>query len=170
MQSWGIVQVFPSLWCWVWLVLSVESVGLPSVMMWGDHGEVWCCGLSKVWNSGEGCDIHILWLVMLESANYRVLGVNTPRQQVPPRVRYGTACLLIRDVVGSLSCSHEWEINVVTRLGSHSARGAVVLHTILGNLSIALVPRTTLAKPGIRPIVNLCNSMYWSLGHTPKEV
>jgi hypothetical protein len=29
---------------------------------------------------------------------------------VPPRVRYGTACLLIRDDVGSVSCSDEWEV------------------------------------------------------------
>jgi hypothetical protein len=29
-------------------MLSVESVGLPSVVMWGDCGEVRCCGLSKV--------------------------------------------------------------------------------------------------------------------------
>jgi hypothetical protein len=45
---------------------------------------------------------------------------------VPPHVRYGTACLLIRDVVGSVSCPNEWEIGVVTRPGSHGARGAVV--------------------------------------------
>jgi hypothetical protein len=46
---------------------------------------------------------------------------------VPPRVRYGMACLLIRDAVGSMSCSDEWEIGVVTRLGSHGARGFMVL-------------------------------------------
>jgi hypothetical protein len=68
---------------------------------------------------------------------------------VPPRVQYGTTCLLIRDVVGSVSCSDEWEIGVVTRLGSHGVRGVVVLHTTPGILSIAMVPRTTLAKPGI---------------------
>jgi hypothetical protein len=45
---------------------------------------------------------------------------------VPPRVRFGTACLLIRDVVGSVPCSDEWEIGVVTHLGSHGARGVVV--------------------------------------------
>jgi hypothetical protein len=45
---------------------------------------------------------------------------------VPPHVRYGMACLLIRDVVGSVSCLNEWEIDVVTRPGSHGARGAVV--------------------------------------------
>jgi hypothetical protein len=35
-------------------------------------------------------------------------------------------CLLIWDDVGSVPCSDEWEIGVVTRLGSHGARGAVV--------------------------------------------
>jgi hypothetical protein len=48
-------------------VLSVESVGLPSVGMLGDHGEIRCCVLSKVWNSGAGCDLHGLWLVMIKS-------------------------------------------------------------------------------------------------------
>jgi hypothetical protein len=45
---------------------------------------------------------------------------------VPPRVRYGTACLLIREAVESVPCSDEWEIGVVTCLGSHGARGVVV--------------------------------------------
>jgi hypothetical protein len=85
---------------------------------------------------------------MLKSAKDQVLGVDTPGQQVLPRVRYGTVCLLIRDDVGNVSCSDEWEIGVVTHLGSHSARGAMVPHTP-GNLSIAMVPRTTLAKPDI---------------------
>jgi hypothetical protein len=47
---------------------------------------------------------------MLESAKDRILGVDTSRQHVPPRVRYGTACLLIKDVVGSVPCSDEWEV------------------------------------------------------------
>jgi hypothetical protein len=84
---------------------------------------------------------------MLKSAKGRVLGVDTPGQQVPPCVRYGIACLLIRDVVGSVPCSDEWEIGVVTRPGSHGARGDVVPHTTLGNLSIATVPHTTYSKP-----------------------
>jgi hypothetical protein len=46
---------------------------------------------------------------------------------VPPRVWYGTTCLLIRDDVGSVPCSDEWEIGVVTRSGSHGARGVMVL-------------------------------------------
>jgi hypothetical protein len=36
--------------------------------------------LSKVWNGGEGWDLHALWFVMLESAKDRVIGVDTPGQ------------------------------------------------------------------------------------------
>jgi hypothetical protein len=68
----------------------------------------------------------VMWFVMLESMKDRVRGVNTPGQQLSPRVRYGTACLLIRDAVGSVSCSNEWEFGVVTRPGSHGAREAMV--------------------------------------------
>jgi hypothetical protein len=68
----------------------------------------------------------VMSFVMLESAMYRVLGVDPPGQQVPPCVRYGTTCLLIRDDMGSVPCSDEWEIGIVTRLGSHGARGVVV--------------------------------------------
>jgi hypothetical protein len=96
---------------------------------------------------------------MLKSAKDRVLGVDTLGQQMSPRVWYRIACLLIRDVVRSVPCSDKWEIGVVTRLGSHGVRGAVVPHTTPGNLSIAMVPRTTLDRPDIRPIVNLCNGM-----------
>jgi hypothetical protein len=49
----------------------------------------------------------VMWFVMLESTKDRVIGVDTPGQQVPPHVRYGTACPLIRDVVGSVPCSNE---------------------------------------------------------------
>jgi hypothetical protein len=68
---------------------------------------------------------------------------------VPPRVRYGTTCLLIRDAVGSVPCSNECEIGVVTHLGSHGARGTMVPCTTSGKLSIGMVPHTTLAKPAI---------------------
>jgi hypothetical protein len=115
--------------------------------------------LSKVWNGGEGCDLQSSWLVMLESAKDRLLGVDTPRQLVPPLVRYKPACLLIRDDMGSVPCTDVWEIGIVTRLGSHGARGAVVPRTTLRNLSIAMLRRTTLAEHGIRPIVNLCNDV-----------
>jgi hypothetical protein len=68
---------------------------------------------------------------------------------VSPRVRYGMTCLLIRDAVGSVSYSDDREIEIVTRLGSHGERGAVVSRTTPGNLSITMVPHTILAKPGI---------------------
>jgi hypothetical protein len=49
----------------------------------------------------------VMWLVMLESAKDRVIGVDTLGQQVLPRLRYGMTCLLIRDAVGSVPCSDE---------------------------------------------------------------
>jgi hypothetical protein len=49
----------------------------------------------------------VRWYVMLESAKDRVIRVDTPGQQVSPRVRYGTDYLLIRDDVGSVPCSDE---------------------------------------------------------------
>jgi hypothetical protein len=68
----------------------------------------------------------VMWFVMLKSAKDRVIGVDTPGQHVPPCVRYGTTFLLIRDAVGSVPCSDEWEISVVTHPGSLDARGVVV--------------------------------------------
>jgi hypothetical protein len=69
---------------------------------------------------------HVMWFVILESAKNRVIGVDTTGQQVPPRVRYETAYLLIMDDVRSVSCSDEWEFGIVTRPDSHGARGVVV--------------------------------------------
>jgi hypothetical protein len=50
----------------------------------------------------------VMWFVMLEYAKDRIFGVDTPGQLVPPCVRYGTACLLIRYAIGCVSCSVEW--------------------------------------------------------------
>jgi hypothetical protein len=69
---------------------------------------------------------HVMWFVVLESAKDRVIGVDTPEQQVPPHVRCGMACLLIRDAAGSVPCSDEWEIDVITHLGSDGTRVVVV--------------------------------------------
>jgi hypothetical protein len=69
----------------------------------------------------------VMWFVMLESAKNRVIGVDTLGQQVLPRVQYGMTCLLIRDAVETVPCLDEWEIDLVTRLGSHGVRGVVVL-------------------------------------------
>jgi hypothetical protein len=54
----------------------------------------------------ETVRIHqVMWFVMLEYAKDQVIGVDTSGQQVLSRVRYETICLLIRDIVGSVSCS-----------------------------------------------------------------
>jgi hypothetical protein len=50
-----------------------------------------------------------MWLDFLESDKDRILGVDTPEQLVMPSVWYGVTCLLIRDAVGSVSCSVVWE-------------------------------------------------------------
>jgi hypothetical protein len=49
----------------------------------------------------------MMWFVMLGSAKNRVIGVDTSGQQVPPRVRYETTCLLIRGTVKSVPCSDD---------------------------------------------------------------
>jgi hypothetical protein len=86
-----VLQVFPS-----FVMLSLACVfvrgGLPSVEMWFDPGEDRWCGLSKVGMVETVGLRQETWLVMLESAKDRVLGVDTLGQHVPPRVRYGTAC------------------------------------------------------------------------------
>jgi hypothetical protein len=75
----------------------------------------------------ETIGIHqVMWFVMLESGKDRVIGVDTLGQQVQPRVRYGTACLLIKGAVKIVPCSDEWEFGIVTQPDSHGARGPVV--------------------------------------------
>jgi hypothetical protein len=54
---------------------------------------------------------------------------------VPPRVWYGTACLLIRDASGSVSDLVERRGTVTTSWNLHGARGAIAM----GNLSNAMV-------------------------------
>jgi hypothetical protein len=85
--------------------VSIESVGLPSVMMWGDRGEIWYCYLSKIGMVETVGFCQLMWFVMLETAKDQVLGVDTPGQQVPPHVWYGIAYLLIRDAIRCESCS-----------------------------------------------------------------
>ena len=69
-----------------------------------------------------------MWL--LESAKDRILGVDTPEQHVPPRVRNGTTCLLIRDAIGSVSCSVAWGRALCLAWDPHGARGACVGETL----------------------------------------
>jgi hypothetical protein len=75
----------------------------------------------------ETVGVHqVMLFIMLKFAKDRVIGVDTLGQQVPPHVRYEMACLLIRDAMGSVPCSDEWEFGVVSRPDSHGARGVVV--------------------------------------------
>jgi hypothetical protein len=107
MQSWVLYKSFHPLWCWVWLVSLWARVSHPSrcdLTMVTNR----CYGLSKVGMVEMIGFRHVMWLVMLESAKDRILGVDTPGQHVPPRVWYGTACLLIRYAIGCVSCSVEW--------------------------------------------------------------
>jgi hypothetical protein len=90
----------------------------------------------------------VMWLVMLESSKDLILVVDALGQHVSPRVQYETTCLLIRDIVGSVFLG--WvESGMVIHPSLHGARGTVVQHTTLENFSIAMVPRTTLAKTDI---------------------
>jgi hypothetical protein len=52
---------------------------------------------------------------------------------VPPRVRYGTTCLLIRDAVESVPSSDEWEFGYGI---AYYLSNAMVLHTTLAKLGI----------------------------------
>jgi hypothetical protein len=44
------------------------------------------------------------WHVVVESAKDRILRVHTLGQHVPPHVRYGMTCWIIRKALVSLSC------------------------------------------------------------------
>jgi hypothetical protein len=102
-----VVQVVPS-----YVMLSLACIfvrgGLPSIKMWFDHGEDRCYGLSKGGLVEMVGFRQVMWLVMLEFAKDRILGVDPPGQHVPPWVRYGMACLLISYAIGCVSCSVEW--------------------------------------------------------------
>jgi hypothetical protein len=72
----SVVQIFPS-----FVMLSLTCVfvrdGLSSVEMWFDCGEDRCCGLNKVGmvETVEFCQVMLF--VMLESAKYWILRVDT---------------------------------------------------------------------------------------------
>jgi hypothetical protein len=71
----SVVQVFPS-----FVMLSLACVfvrdGLPCIEMWFDRGEDWCCGLNKVGMVETVGFRQVMWLVMLEYAKDRILGVD----------------------------------------------------------------------------------------------
>jgi hypothetical protein len=71
-----------------------------------------------------------MWLVLLKSAKDRILGVDTPKQPVPPRVRYVMTCLIIEDAIGGVSCWVAWGRALCLAWNPHGARGGCVGETI----------------------------------------
>jgi hypothetical protein len=67
-----------------------------------------------------------MWLVLLRYAKDRFLGVDPLEQLVSPRVWFWTTYLLIRDVIGSLSCLEAWGMVLCLACEPHGARGAYV--------------------------------------------
>jgi hypothetical protein len=173
----SVVQVFPSS---VMLSLAYVFVrdGLSSVEMWFNHGEDRCCGLSKDGRVETVGFRQVMWFIMLESAKDRILEVDTPGQYVAPRVRYETVCPLIRYVMSCVSCSVGWRwllslwsvfvIFFVNCLNHMVQKGPL----FVGNLSTASGDCLSgnRRKAWHTPIVDLCNGMCQSLGHTPIEV
>jgi hypothetical protein len=131
--------------------------GLPSVKMWFGPGKDRCCGLSKV-GMVETVGFHqVMWLVMLESAKDRILGVDPPGQHVPPCVQYGMTCLLIMYVVGCVSRSVEsgWLLSVwpvcVNCLNNMVQKGPLCV----GNLST--VSRATVCGKPYQSMTHSCS-------------
>jgi hypothetical protein len=148
----------------------VRVFGLPSLVMWDDHGEDRCCGLSKVGMMETVGFCQEMWLVMLESVKDRILGVDTPGQHVPPRVQYGTACWLIWKALVSMSC---WKCGTGMAIPTRpqGARGAMrvfcctqegeTLAIVKGAWGYSVVPNKgkPMAKQDIRAGVNLRKGM-----------
>jgi hypothetical protein len=91
--------------------------------------------LRKVWYGGEGCDLHGLWLDLLESTKDMLLGVDPLGQPMPPSVWYGATCLLIRNTLGSVFDLVRLRGTANNPLIPPGARGAIAM----GNLSNAMV-------------------------------
>jgi hypothetical protein len=167
----SIVQVFHPLWCWVGLCLG-ESVVVfhPSIcelpvwgsMLWFEQWLEWWRWLIPSWH------------VVLESSKNLILGVDTPREHVAPRVQYGMACLLSRNIIGSVSCSVEWGMAsyfmtyFVNRLFHMVEEGMFVREIIA--LQAGTVCSGNHNKAWHTSVVVIYNGVSWSLGHTPKEV
>jgi hypothetical protein len=129
--------VFHPSWCEV-TVVRFDAV------VWARFGMVETVGIREV-----------IWLVMLEFAKDRVIGVDTPGQQVSLRVWYGTTCLLIREVMGSvpLGWVRIWRSYSPRLTWCKRGCGTATNQETLASYGTA----TTLVKPVIRHIVKLCN-------------
>jgi hypothetical protein len=160
------VQVFPS-----FVMLSLACVfvrdGLPSIKTWFDRGEDRCCGLSKVGMVEMVGFRQVMWSVMLESAKDWILGVSTLGQHVPPCVRYGTTCLLIRYAIGCVSCSVDWRwhhtlwsyfVTCFVNYLNHVVQEETFVWETL-ELQVGTVCSGNRSKAWHTPVVDVCNSM-----------
>jgi hypothetical protein len=140
----SVIQVFLS-----FVILSLACIfvsdGLPSIEIWFDHGEDRCRGLNKVGMVETVGFRQVMWLVMLESAKDRILGVDTSGEQVLPHVRYGTTYLLIRD--GSLLCDQSLWDSLWIAWTTWCKRGRFVRETLA--LQAGTICRETIAKHDI---------------------
>jgi hypothetical protein len=118
------------IWVYTWLVvLSHAVLSVVQVFYLYDIKFGLCLSVRDVVSHPSRCDLTVwgsmlwfeqwlerwIWLipswhVVLEYAKNRILGVDNPGQNVPPRVWYGAACLLNRNTIGSVSCLEEWEL------------------------------------------------------------
>jgi hypothetical protein len=141
MLSWLVlvlrVLIFHPLWCEV-TVVRIDAV------VWARFGMVEMVRIRQV-----------MWIVMVEYAMDWILGVDTPGQQVPPRVRYGMTCWLIRKALVSLSC---WMSGTGMAIPTRpqGARGA---------WGYSVVPNKgkPMTKQDIWSRVNLCKGMIWGI-------
>jgi hypothetical protein len=105
------------------------------------------------------------WHVVLEYAKHRILGVDTLGQHVPPRVRYGAACLLIRNTIICVSCLDEWGLAwdfAQVHMVQERLRYRVATPGNLSTASRAMVPHIYMENHSIAwhtPVVHLCNGM-----------
>jgi hypothetical protein len=103
------------------------------------------------------------WHVVLESTKDQILGGDTLWQHVLPCVRYGIACLLIRNAIGCVSCSVEWWLTsyfvayFVTCLNHMVQEGTFVRETLA--LQVGTGCSENRSKAWHTPVVDLYNGM-----------
>jgi hypothetical protein len=89
------------------------------------------------------------WHVVLKFAKNQILGIDTPGQYVPPHVWYGMICLLIRNIIGSVSCSVERGLaSYFVKCLTHKVQEEPFVREILA-LQAGPFVRETIAKHGI---------------------